>query len=161
VVEEHQAGAGGGYGRHNLIQLATADQRGGIGLGPALDEHSGDGCAGRAGQLLELCQRCVEVDVCGRRGRRRTLGQRFACIGTGTLQHRRCGTGLLRSWRQPSAVGGELDGHQHGKLAVGCLALSQQRLFPLVQQQVVVFVFHGGLMFHSRFSLSCHALRGE
>jgi hypothetical protein len=49
VIEENEAGAGGGDGGDDFVELAAADQGGGIGAAAALDQDGGDGCAGRPG----------------------------------------------------------------------------------------------------------------
>ncbi len=63
MVEQYKAGAGRSHGRHNLIQLAAAHQRGGIRLRPALDQHGSNRRSGRPGQLLKLRQRGVKVHI--------------------------------------------------------------------------------------------------
>jgi len=47
VVEEDEAGAGGGDGGDDFVELTSADEGGGIGSASALDEDGGDGRAGR------------------------------------------------------------------------------------------------------------------
>ena len=54
VVEEDQVGTGGGDGCLDLIDLALADEGGGVRPRSALGEDGGNGGSGAAGELLKL-----------------------------------------------------------------------------------------------------------
>ena len=66
-VDQHQVGAGRVGGRLHFLQLAAADQRGGIGTVDARGQQRGDAGAGRARQVAEFLGQAVVGTAAGMR----------------------------------------------------------------------------------------------
>jgi hypothetical protein len=76
VVKEDQVGlVGCGYGC-NLFNLAGADERGGIGLGTALEELGDDMASGAGDQFAKLGERFASIEIAAARGAGRHGGTR-------------------------------------------------------------------------------------
>jgi hypothetical protein len=108
MIEENKWRVGGGYDLNNFVELALADEAGGIGLLTPLDEGCGDGCTGWTGEFLELCTAGIEVEGGGCLDREVFFSSHDSGRGAGESS----GCGKLSALAKFS---GELDHDNHGK----------------------------------------------
>lgn len=110
MIEEDEAGISGAHGGVDLVELAGANEGGGVGPWAMLHEDGGDLGAGGTGELLELGEREIELEVT----RKRWLGSFGAGFAASSAIQRRGCTCLAGRGRDALASAGEVDGNQHG-----------------------------------------------
>jgi hypothetical protein len=108
MIEENKRRVGGGHDLNNFVELALADEAGGIWLLTPLDEGSSDGRTGRTGEFLELCTAGIEVEGGGCMEREVFFSSHDSGRGAGKSS----GCGKLLALAEFS---GELDDDKHGK----------------------------------------------
>jgi hypothetical protein len=111
VIEEDEVGLGGARGGVDLVELASADQRCGVGARAVLHKDGGYLGFGRARELLKFGEGEIELEIARERWLG-SLGQRG--FAAGCAVEGRGGTGLPGGRRKSGATAGKVDRDKDG-----------------------------------------------